>query len=243
MRARAAAMTHPGCVRARNEDAVVLPGLVLVDRTENPVCVDLVDAPLPFVVIDGLGGHGGGDRASRSVALSILDDARKLRDGDGVAAALDRANSALYEAMRIDPSTRGFGAVAAGVIVAADQIVLFNIGDARVYEYADTYAVLCTRDQRVPASNVVTQSLGGADTHRPIAPNIYTRTVESDVRFLVCSDGLWEILELDSIQSGLATDDPAGAVDRLMRDAIAAGADDNVSILVLDVLAAMPADR
>lgn len=235
MRARAAGLTHAGCVRPDNEDAVVLPGALILGPTDHAISVESVHPPAVFVVLDGLGGHGAGARAARMVGLCLLEHFRSTTNATDVGTVLEQANSELYLEMVRDSAVRGFGAVGAGLVVFDDVVVVFNVGDARVYEFSGSFAVQSTSDQRVAGTNRVTESFGGATTSHRLEPVLDERALDGSYRFLACTDGLWEIVPLEKMQARLMTEDPALAVTDLLEDALEAGAPDNVSALVVDV--------
>ena len=68
-------MTHVGLLRTRNEDTVVIPGLFSVGSLPTLITVryPVATEPLAFAVIDGMGGHRGGQEASRLVAQHLLE--------------------------------------------------------------------------------------------------------------------------------------------------------------------------
>ena len=110
------------------------------------------------------------------------------------------------------------GATIAGVAFAGDEPTVFNVGDARVYQYADGYLMLLTTDDRSsPASHAVTQSLGGADRLTAISPHIVRlEPLRSHERLLVCSDGLTEVVAFDDIAEAIAEPDPARSASLLL---------------------------
>lgn len=235
MKIQACGMTHPGCARPNNEDAVALPGLVMVDQSENSVHVSPTKRPALFAVIDGLGGHRCGEEASRLVAHSLLELAQKIHSVRDLEVGLESINQRLFSEMGMDERRRGYGAVAAGVVFDVDSAFIFNLGDARVYEYSNGYAVLMSSDQRIPGSNAVTQSFGGREEYKAIIPKITEHTIDGSLRFLICSDGLWESVDLPSLEKCLAIEELRSAAEQLMDEALKANASDNVSLVVIDI--------
>lgn len=226
------AITHPGNVRTRNEDTIVLPGLVSVGSPPMPVTIQYstVGEPLLFAVVDGLGGHRGGQEASRLVAQYFLDHATL-----GIFDALASANRALYDAMQHSPDLLGMGATVAGALLNGSAATIFNVGDSRVYQFAEGYLMLLSIDDRVNSSSqAVMQSLGGADRPTDIVPHITQLDLIDQQLLLLCSDGLSEVVPFDFIQSVLSDRESGGAVERLLQAVLAAGAPDNVSILILE---------
>jgi serine/threonine protein phosphatase PrpC len=228
----AAVVTHPGKIRDRNEDTVAVPGFASVATVDTPITIRFQDrdGPLIFAVIDGMGGHRGGPEASRLVAHQLLADPA----GD-VGEALNRVNAVLYDAMQRSADLVGMGATVAGVAINRAETTIFNIGDARVYHYSGGYLMLVTVDDRSdPASHAVTQSLGGSTRPTAIAPHLSQVGLSQGDRLLLCSDGLTEVVGFDSIQDAVGTLEPTEAAGALLDATLAAGAPDNVSIVVLE---------
>jgi len=185
---------------------------------------------LLFAVVDGMGGHRGGQEASRHAAQHLLDHC-----DEDVPSLLDGANSHLYEEMNRVPSLLGMGATVAGVAVAGSSANIFNVGDARVYQMAEGYLMLASVDDRsAPDSNVVTQSLGGAERPTSIVPHQQALDLAPGHTLLICSDGLSEVVPFDSIQTVLAGHRGVTGPSLLLEMALDAGAPDNVSIVTVE---------
>jgi len=230
-----AASTSPGQVRRVNEDSYI------------------AQPPL-FAVADGMGGHGSGDLASR-LAIDTLAVAGRLRplSVEQVLEALDGANRAIvtYEGVR------GMGTTITGLALLetadGDRLMVFNIGDSRVYRLADgqldqvtvdhsevqelVQAGVITRDQaRIhPRRNIVTRALG---TSPPSQPDYWLLAMAPGDRYLVCSDGLYSELPDEHIASLLANGgSPQETADALVSAAEVAGGHDNITVIVVDVVA------
>ena len=228
----ATAMTHVGLVRERNEDSLVLPGLVSFGSLPGPLAVRYPPSagPLTFAVVDGMGGHRGGQVASRLVAQHLADNATA-----GAVEVLADANRLLYAEMQRTPHLTGMGATIAGALLASGTATIFNVGDARVYQFCGDYLMLLSTDDRVrPGSNVVTQSLGGSDRPANIEPHIREISLGDEQRLLICSDGLSEAVDFSSIETVLAEMSTEKATVTLLQAALQAGAADNVSLIILD---------
>lgn len=232
-----AALTHPGRVRANNEDSML--------ATERFVAV-----------ADGLGGHAAGEVASR-IAVDCI---RALAERDGISVDDIVATIAQANAMMIDEGARqgehlGMGTTLAGVgLLEPDgdaRCVVFNIGDSRVYRYAGgTLAQLSVDHSEVeelraaglidaeqaarhPRRNVVTRCLG---TQASPSPDVWILEPEHQARFLVCSDGLTGEVDDARIAELLGLHPhPADAARALLDEALAAGGHDNVTIVVADL--------
>jgi PPM family protein phosphatase len=230
---RHGAATSVGRVRQVNEDSYLA-------------------VPPIFVVADGMGGHGSGDVASR-IAIEEMRACAELRPlfAEAVLTALEHANQHIVE--RHDPNRMGTtltGLAALETTVGGDHIMVFNIGDSRVYRLAGdrleqltvdhsevqemVLAGVITKEQaRVhPRRNVITRALGsdaGLHPDRWLLPPI------SGDRYLVCSDGLFSELPDEVILALLSVGPPQQAAEALVAAANDAGGRDNVTAIVVDV--------
>jgi protein phosphatase len=223
-------MTHKGQVRSANEDTLVLPGLMSIETFSESFETTYSDECATFAVIDGMGGHRGGQDASRLVARHFLTNPTV-----DVGQLLDSANDLLYETALRDRDLAGMGATIAGVRCEGSMATIFNIGDARVYQWSQGYLLLVTEDDRAsPGSNVVTQCLGGSERRTRIAPHVTAMELNSGDRLVVCCDGLSDIVTFQQIQELLAGESIKDVVGALLNAALSSGAPDNVSIIVLE---------
>jgi len=230
--------THVGRVRSCNEDSLLVANRV-------------------FAVADGMGGHAAGEVASALavVHLAELTERTPLRPDD-VRAALAGANHAIAESASRNQEQLGMGTTVTGLCVVqvagSAHWLVFNIGDSRVYRFADGVLTRLTEDhshvaemvangeiteveaEDHPLANVVTRSLGSEES---VEPDTRLFPPVAGERFLVCSDGLTREIEDDLIARVLGEERLAqAAADRLLDIALAAGGHDNVSIVVVDHL-------
>ena len=243
LRMEVTAVTHRGRVRAHNEDTIVVDGWIGGDSMDAPrrSVHDVAGATL-VLVADGMGGHVGGREASRRAAEALV----RLAPGEAgpaeVAGALRAVNREVFAAADDDPALRGMGTTVAGIVVMRDRTIWFNVGDSRVYSVRRGFVrQLSVDDVPVGApsgSGRITQALGGAVTYLDIDPHVGSESTRRGRRYLLCSDGLTDALPLETIERALSDDDP-GVVGGLLESALAAGAPDNVSIVVAAV---RPAD-
>lgn len=235
-----AARSDIGHRRSANEDSVVV---------SSPV----------FAVADGMGGHAAGDRASAAAVEhlsprkgTVFLDREVLQESLRAAA---RDIDTLAEGIPVGVGTTVTGAV----LVLEDDVpvfAVFNIGDSRVYSLHGNAFVRETTDHSVvqelvdagmldaedaeghPESNVITRALGFRDDP---SPDVHTIPVRSGLRLLICSDGLTKELPDERIRLHLAAGMPASETATALVDAaLAAGGRDNVTVAVVDVIAAPP---
>jgi len=228
-----AASTSSGQVRRVNEDSYI------------------AQPPL-FAVADGMGGHGSGDLASR-IAIDTLTMAGRLQplSVEGVLDALEGANRAIvtYE------GAHGMGTTITGLALletsGGDHLMVFNVGDSRVYrlysgqleqvtvDHSEVQelvkAGVITRDQaRIhPRRNIVTRALGVIP---PSRPDYWLLPAVAGDRYLICSDGLYTEMPDEHIQSLLSSGSPQSAADALVVAAEVAGGHVNITAIVVDVV-------
>jgi protein phosphatase len=208
-------------------------------------------APL-FVVADGMGGHGAGNVASR-IAIEEMAGCAALRPlfAEAVLTALEHANRHIIErdeANRMGTTVTGLAALEAA---GGDHLMVFNIGDSRVYRLSGhrleqvtvdhseveelVLAGIITREQARthPRRNVVTRALG-SDTG--LHPDHWLLPAVAGDRYLICSDGLFSELPDAAIAPLLTAADPQQSAEALVAAAVEAGGRDNVTVVVVDVL-------
>jgi serine/threonine protein phosphatase PrpC len=238
----ATAFTHVGAVRGHNEDTVAVGDWVMSQRMERPMALQrIVETPMVCLVADGLGGHAAGDVASRFVAERLSERAAEAADAAALAGLLRSVDEALFAMMRNRPALEGMGTTVAGLHVAPAALHVFNVGDSRVYRIeAGGVTQLSTDDTpgrkladgRTAAytTALLSQSLGGWHDPDGITPHVLEEPVEG--RYLICSDGLTDLVDPEAIAAHIGDDD-AASVTALFEAAMAAGGDDNVSILLV----------
>lgn len=166
---------------------------------------------------------------------------------------LSELNRKLTEVGRGDPQSAGMGATVAGLACGVDGLFAFNVGDARVYRKQDGYLRQITKDDSVAqllvemgradpdevrAANFhrLTQAIGGRSRLTPIEPHIESVKLNGPQRFLLCTDGLTDMVDIDQMEQIVSRNGNAvGAASDLFRAAMEAGGNDNTTIIVADI--------
>ena len=229
-----AAASHPGRVRANNQDAAVAEEAL-------------------FVVADGMGGHAAGEVASR-VAIESM---RESIGGGTLVDAVRLANRAVFEHAAEDPALRGMGTTLAAIALVDDsdgttRMHVVNVGDSRVYLLRDGTLEQITDDHSLVAElereGRLTAEEARVHPQRNIVTRVLGNTPDVDVdefpidpfrgdRFLLCSDGLFNEVPDDEIAAVLRQErDPQRAVDELVERANDAGGRDNITVVVVDLV-------
>ncbi|GAB7104923.1 hypothetical protein JCM4814A_32370 [Streptomyces phaeofaciens JCM 4814] len=239
------ALSHPGLLRDRNEDSLVAgPWTLCATVTENPqTLVFPLGTPLAVAVADGLGGHPRGDVASALVVRRIASLGPVLTDEGAVRDALDACNHAVYQAAGGDEGEElaGMGTTIAGVVVGPDELLVFNVGDSRVFAVEDDGLRQVSVDDSPPlapgqrTTSVVTQCLGGSPDFRPVRPHVTAFPLAPGDRYLVCTDGLTDPVPEEALGEILREHDDARAAFELWKAAIAEGGPDNITLTLVRV--------
>lgn len=234
--ARITAFTHRGLVRAGNQDTIVVGDWVSRPAMEAPREIrHVLTQPIVCAVADGMGGHAAGEVASRHVAQRLAERAGDFSDTRATAAALEEIDGELYQAMARDENLLGMGTTVVGFVLAP-RAIWFNVGDSRLYRYdSDRLAQVSVDDSPPgPRRGLLTQSMGGALGPFAIEPHVGETELSAPTRFLLCSDGLTDMLDDDEIAACLARPD-GDALAQLFERAMRAGGVDNISIVLMSV--------
>ena len=234
---RWAAVTDQGHVRSNNQDAYYAGERLLV-------------------VADGMGGMAAGDVASRLAvdAMASLDvPIDNEHQMDALHKALEVANGRIAETVAQDSTLQGLGTTLTAVIFSGDRAALAHVGDSRAYLLRegrlnqltkdDTYVQMLVDQGLIrpeeagshPRRAVVTQALQGD----PVEPAFNTIAPAVGDRWLLCSDGLSNVVREDTIAEVLAgVADIEACAHRLVDLARRAGGPDNITVVVADVVPA-----
>jgi serine/threonine protein phosphatase PrpC len=239
-----AAFTHPGRVRSHNEDCIAVGSWLQQGSMVQPARFILpLEKPLLCLVADGLGGHAAGEVASRYAAQRLSAAACDLdNDEQAVSDCLLRINAEILTEMRSNPNQIGMGTTVAGLIIAPAGITVVNVGDSRIYHRQENRLLQLSTDDTPEAmyfgsansplrSHIITQCLGGLDVQRDIEPHVLTHPLERGY-WLLCSDGLTDMLDQHDLETSLS-DDLEQTVVTLFNKAMAAGGNDNISIVLV----------
>ncbi len=229
-----AAITHRGLHRTENQDRVVVDGVVLASGNTHLAEFVLGRRGL-LAVIDGMGGHPAGGVAAAVAADVIASGHTRLRTPSDVEALVSAANDEIYATMGRIPGVGGMGATIAGVVVSSDTLLVFNVGDARVYLAGGGYLIQASIDDRHTGAphGPITQSLGGLDTHTPVDVHISREPADTG-RILVASDGLFAGVPHETLALVMSRP-PADAARALVDEALAAGGRDNISLGLIEL--------
>jgi len=231
---RTAVVTDTGRRRIGNEDAFVFK-------------------PPFFAIADGIGGARAGEIAA-GLAAAALEEGAEPTSAEGIVALIDEANRQIWERSIQDPDTSGMGTTVTAALVAADpgKVVIGHVGDSRAYLYRGGTLAQLTTDhslvvelvesgiltpeeaERHPQRSAITRAVG---TEPTVEVDAFTVDAEPGDLYLICSDGLTDMLteeELEDVLEKTAAD-PARAADALVAAANARGGEDNITVVLFEM--------
>ena len=247
-RYRCAVRTDVGMKREHNEDSF------------------LVNEDLGlYVVCDGMGGHAGGETASRLAVQTVEREllSAKLREDDPFATsapladtplagalreAVEGACAAVFRTSRANPELAGMGTTCIALLIRGTHALVGHVGDSRAYlirgndvhQLSDDHSLvneqvragLLTEDEAKHSrlKNIITRSVGFEEDVLVDVLGIETQTGD---RFLLCSDGLSNLMENEEIRDALLQNELDEVPGKLVQLANERGGDDNITVLAL----------
>jgi protein phosphatase len=239
---RYAARSDVGRIRAKNDDSAYV-GRHLA------------------VVADGMGGHAGGDVASAATVLDMIHlDTDDYDDDAGTVLAdeIQTANSLLSELVHINPKLAGMGTTVTALLLAEGKLHFAHIGDSRAYRLRDgefeqisvdhTFVQRLIDEGRLrpeeaethPHKNVLMRVLGDVDASPEL--DLATIDVQPGERWLLCSDGLNYVAGHVVERTVRETPDLRECVETLVDLTLEAGAPDNVTVVMVEIVEETPDD-
>ncbi len=223
------AKTHTGLTRPTNEDSLLV-------------------AHNLYGVADGMGGHNGGETASR-VAVQVIRNllSTKMPEENTLRVGLEAANRRVFDMQRRDAALSGMGTTATILWEDEREVLIAHVGDSRAYLYRDQQLVCRTQDHSVvgelirnkaitpemakthPYRSVITRALG---TDPLVEPDVFRVEKQLDDVWLLCSDGLYNMVEDEEIADILSTLRDEAAAEKLVELALENGGTDNISFIL-----------
>jgi serine/threonine protein phosphatase PrpC len=249
-------VTHPGRVRAINEDS-------LLSRPDLGL----------FVVADGMGGHNAGEVASK-LAVEAINGFLALSSegedftwpyglvptlslhGNRLMTAVKLANRRVFKVGESRDEYTGLGTTVVASLIQDDELMFCGVGDSRIYLHSGGHLVQLTEDDSWvatvlargpgtgrsrteaalaanPMRHVLTNVLGAREV---LDMEVHERCLAAGDAILLCSDGLHGALDDQALGTVLASGETAEAMaDELVRRALDRDGHDNITALVVRV--------
>jgi len=248
--------THTGIVRDLNEDAMyAIETARVVQSHPQPLGI--------FVVADGMGGHSAGEVASGTIISYFAQRAPQdlatiqaqtggMNWSDWLKETVNGANKAVYD-LRTAAGT-DMGSTLVMAVMDGLKAYLANVGDSRAYLVNNQGIQRITTDHSLverliatgqirrqegrthPQRNVVYRTIGDKEK---VDVDVFTLTLEPGDKILLCSDGLWEMLEDETaLQIIRESSNPQAACEKLVAAANTAGGEDNITAILVEAVRA-----
>ncbi len=234
--------TDTGLIRLVNEDRLIVQ--------ENLNGFTLA------IVADGMGGHQAGDIASQIAIETIQQEMQNVHTGmDGeererqLVGAVRKANQKVFDLASNQEQYLGMGTTVVAALVTEEMILIAHIGDSRAYLIGNEEVTQLTEDHSLvnelvksgqikpeeanshPRKNVLIRALG---TEENVEIDIVQSPWNKGDTLMLCSDGLSNMMDQAALKSVLHTDNSLEwKADRLIEQALKAGGDDNVTVVLL----------
>ena len=225
--------THVGKVRKNNEDALI--------------CID----PEIFVVADGMGGQAAGEVASQiliDTVKNFLPVIPEPLNEDILQKAILKANAAILREVEKNPAYKGMGTTATILHIYNRRAYYAHVGDSRIYRLKNKNLEQITEDHSYveelvrageitadeakvhPMKNILTRAVGAVED---IEVDTASVTVEIGDIFLLCTDGLTNMVDDETIKKILLTS--TNPAENLIQAALKGGGNDNISVIVVGI--------
>jgi protein phosphatase len=206
------------------------------------------------VLADGMGGHNAGEVASQiaiSTTIAILSNTAGLSAQDRLETAVQAAHGSIRDKAAESARHHGMGTTIVAVLLEGKTLNVAHVGDSRLYQLRHRQLKQLTRDHSLlqefidkglyspeeakakVARNIITQALG---LESSLKMDIDHFAMQSGDRYLLCSDGIHEMLSDEDIAAVLMQKLTADATcEELIDHANAKGGKDNITTIVIDI--------
>ncbi|PKM67027.1 MAG: serine/threonine-protein phosphatase [Firmicutes bacterium HGW-Firmicutes-2] len=236
---RSFALTDKGLLRNHNEDYYY--------------AIDTPIGKLPnlYIIADGMGGHKAGDIASKKAVRHMVENVEENSDWDVIYSlenAISVANRAIFDAGEENQNLKGMGTTIVACVIKDDTLFVTNVGDSRLYVYADGLEQITldhsvveelfragqiSEEDRInhPNKNMITRALGAENE---VKVDRFVRVLNRSDLILLCSDGLNKMLsddEVGTIMKQSTTIEDKGYA--LMKACLDKGGFDNTTLIII----------
>jgi protein phosphatase len=241
-----AGLTDLGCQRHNNEDSFTV--------WEPPSEDQLMKKGRLAIVADGMGGHEGGQEASR-LAVDCIQKIYSTGSGDPqtlLSSGFAAAHQCIQEYAKAHPHLHGMGTTATAAVVFPSQLFFAHVGDSRLYMIRGGSITRLTHDHSYvgrlvengvlsseeaeghPQRHILTAALGSGPD---VVPDVSLSPVPlsaGDI-IILCTDGLWGVVDDHEIQRIVSSASLPEACRQLIAAARAKGGPDNITVQLLRI--------
>jgi protein phosphatase len=242
-----AGLSDVGCQRENNEDSYLY--------WEPASDQEFQRKGRLAVIADGMGGHEGGQEASR-MAVDTVREVYDYAFRDNPQAALVEsfaaAHTRIQDFAELHPAFHGMGTTCTALVVRGRQLFFAHVGDSRLYLVRAARILRLTRDhsyvgrlvengivraedaEKHPQRHILTAALGAGRDVTVDGPDQSVALQDRD-DLLLCTDGLWSVVTEEELETAVSNDPPAQCCAALVKLARQRGGPDNITLQVLRV--------
>jgi serine/threonine protein phosphatase PrpC len=242
-----AGLSDVGCQRENNEDSYLY--------WEPAGDEDFQRKGRLAVIADGMGGHEGGQEASRLAVETVREVYEQTLNDDPQAAlveSFDAAHARIQEYAEQHPAFQGMGTTCTAFVLRGRQLYFAHVGDSRLYLVRASRILRLTRDhsyvgrlvesgivraedaEKHPQRHILTAALGAGRELAVDSAEEGLHLLEGD-DLLLCTDGLWGVVTEEELQTAVSGHAPAVSCAELVKLARQRGGPDNITLQVLHI--------
>jgi protein phosphatase len=217
-------------------------------RTNNEDVWSVVPGKQFFILADGMGGHQAGEVAASFAVENMCTSIEALSSPDVeevcqfMRAAIDKANTKVYEESRQHIEYTGMGTTLCCFIILEKCLVYGHVGDSRLYRFRKRLVQL-TEDHSLRQTvgednshcrNMITRAIG---TQFFVLPDIGVIPLQSKDLYMLCSDGLTDYVDKAQIAGVFSTANSLEEMGKtLVKLALEKGGNDNITLLLVRIV-------
>ncbi len=212
-------------------------------------CKEVTDEPVIFAVFDGMGGECKGEEASCIASEVFSEEFKKLEElalsgKEFMYEACEKANVAVNE-LRANKQLSSVGTTVAAIYFSQDEVVACNMGDSKIFLIRDKKMIQISEDHTdekimvamgIKKKPVLLQYIGVPDTEMAIEPYISKGDIQSEDVFVLCSDGVTDVLDINDIYDIICNNSVDEAVRCILAEVNKKDGSDNSTVIVIKIV-------
>lgn len=251
MQIREIYITNKGNHRKNNQDSLTVNEIVINNVDMNKPEEETISSDSVVVLVsDGMGGYENGEIASKIVLETFLENKDRLTSKHQFENAIMESKEKLA-CNDIVCSKGECGATISGVYFYQGKGYIVNIGDSRTYRLNEKYLEKLTKDHSLvqhlhdmgmitedemrfhPEKNIITSAITNAETGDVPENNFKIITIKEGDIFLICSDGIWESISHEELESYIDRENLLLSVEKIYNKCMEKLGNDNLTIIIV----------
>ena len=226
------AISDCGKVRRDNQDRFLLPDS---EKQENTVRCQSTDTSATLAVFDGMGGESYGEMAA-FIAQKVSEAILEKYPGCNLKKLLIEVNTQICKYMS-ENDIKSMGTTAVILRIKEDSVEISNVGDSRAYRISNNNIEQISKDHamEIGSKRVLTQNLGIPENEMVIEPYYICGKAVNDDIFLLCSDGLTDMVSDEQILYVVNNNAFEEVGELLLNEAMKNGGKDNITIVLCKI--------